>query len=57
MTLLIGRPVGDLVSRPRPDTTPMVSEWSRPKGLPMARAVCPTRRSADLTGVHQEERQ
>lgn len=42
ITLRIVRPVGDLVSLPRPEITPEVSVWSSPKGLPIARAACPT---------------
>lgn len=34
--------------RPRPETTPVVRVRSRPKGLPMAMARCPIRRSALL---------
>eukprot|EP00962_Isochrysis_galbana_P046114 scaffold18430_cov111-Isochrysis_galbana.AAC.1 len=34
-------------SRPSPETTPTVKEWSNPNGLPIARAVEPTRRSAE----------
>lgn len=42
ITLVIGRPLGDFTSRPSPDTTPMVSVWSSPKGFPMANANWPT---------------
>ena len=43
ITLVIGRPDGEVTSRPRPETTPTVRVWSRPNGLPIARVVCPTR--------------
>ena len=39
ITFVIGRPDGDWTSRPRPETTPTVSVWSRPNGLPIARVV------------------
>ena len=41
-TPLMRRPVTPLTSRPTPDTTPAVSVWSRPKGLPMANTRWPT---------------
>ena len=34
-------------SRPSAETTPVVSVWSRPNGLPIASTVCPTCRSED----------
>ena len=43
MTPLMGRPVTpDCISLPRPLTTPVVSVWSSPKGLPMAYTRWPT---------------
>ena len=33
------------IVRPKPLTTPVVSVWSRPKGLPIANTLCPTSRS------------
>ena len=43
MTPAMGRPVAALaISRPTPDTTPVVSVWSRPNGLPIANTFCPT---------------
>ncbi len=50
MTSAIVRCVSDLISRPSALTTPVVRVWSRPKGLPMARTVCPTRTSCDVPG-------
>lgn len=31
-------PAAEAISRPRPDTTPVVSVWSNPNGLPATRA-------------------
>ena len=43
MTPAMGRPVAALaISRPTPETTPVVSVWSRPNGLPIANTFCPT---------------
>ncbi len=36
------RPLGEVSSRPRALTTPTVSVWSSPKGLPMASTRWPT---------------
>ena len=47
ITFRIVRPVGDFVSLPRPEITPEVRVWSSPKGLPIARAACPTCRVFD----------
>ena len=48
MTSLMGRFVTDWISRPRALMTPVVSVWSRPNGLPMAKTFWPTCRSAEL---------
>lgn len=49
--------------RPRPDITPVVKVWSSAKGLPMARANCPTcslllspctRGTSTLVGLEEE---
>ena len=36
-----------LISRPRPEITPVVSVWSRPNGLPIASTFWPTLSVAD----------
>mmetsp|Transcript_101482 Transcript_101482/g.293610 ORF Transcript_101482/g.293610 Transcript_101482/m.293610 type:complete len:292 (+) Transcript_101482:180-1055(+) len=38
----IGLPLTDCISRPKPDTMPLVNVWSRPNGFPMASTFCPT---------------
>ena len=48
MTFVIGLPVGLRTSRPRPEMTPCVSVWSRPKGLPTANTDAPTLRLDDV---------
>ena len=42
MTLSIWKPLGARISRPRPETMPVVAVRSRPSGLPIAIAVSPT---------------
>ena len=50
-------PEGLLVSRPKPNSTPIVRLWSRPKGFPMASAVCPTfRRESERERARESER-
>mmetsp|Transcript_28635 Transcript_28635/g.72866 ORF Transcript_28635/g.72866 Transcript_28635/m.72866 type:complete len:298 (-) Transcript_28635:467-1360(-) len=39
-------PTSDLISRLSPLTTPVVSVWSKPNGLPTASTCCPTRSPA-----------
>jgi len=47
ITSEIGRPDMLLISRPRPEMTPVVRVWSRPNGLPIARTFMPTFSVAD----------
>jgi hypothetical protein len=42
MTPSMGRFVTLWIVRPRALTIPVVSVWSRPKGLPIAKTFCPT---------------
>jgi len=51
MTSRILRPFGDRSSRPSALTTPTVSEWSSPNGLPTARTRWPTRSVRDTPGA------
>ena len=48
ITLRIGRLFTDSISRPNAETTPVVSDWSRPNGLPMANTFWPTCKSFDV---------
>ena len=47
ITSRMGRLVTERISRPRALITPVVSVWSRPKGLPMANTFWPTLRSRE----------
>jgi hypothetical protein len=47
MTLAISRPAAVGRRRLSALITPVVSDWSSPNGLPMAKAACPTLRSVD----------
>lgn len=47
MPPLIKLPTALCTDRSRPDTTPLVSVWSKPNGLPMASTDWPTRTEAD----------
>ena len=42
ITPRMGRRVTDSISLPSALTTPGVSDWSRPNGLPIAKTLCPT---------------
>ena len=44
----IGRFVALVISRPRPLMIPVVSVWSKPKGLPIANTFWPTCRFVDV---------
>mmetsp|Transcript_33688 Transcript_33688/g.104616 ORF Transcript_33688/g.104616 Transcript_33688/m.104616 type:complete len:277 (+) Transcript_33688:230-1060(+) len=48
MSPRIFRPLTPFISLPRPLTMPLVRVWSRPKGFPIARTRCPTRRLDEL---------
>ena len=48
MTPLIGRLLGRGDLAPEALTMPVVSVWSRPKGLPMAKVLWPTCKSCDV---------
>ena len=48
ITPWIGRFVAPVISRPRPLMMPVVSVWSKPKGLPMANTFWPTCRFVDV---------
>ena len=54
MTLVIGLPMGDLTSRPRPEMIPAVSVWSSPNGFPIAKANCPTLKPFNLKNKQEE---
>jgi len=47
MPPLIKLPTALCTDRSSPDTTPLVSVWSKPNGLPMASTDWPTRTEAD----------
>ena len=53
MTPSIVRLLIDLIVRPSALTTPVVSVWSRPNGLPIARTFCPTRSDLRIPDGHR----
>mmetsp|Transcript_131587 Transcript_131587/g.227945 ORF Transcript_131587/g.227945 Transcript_131587/m.227945 type:complete len:208 (-) Transcript_131587:367-990(-) len=51
ITPSMGLPLWLEIWRPVPETTPVVSVWSRPNGFPMASTDCPTCNSAEVPSL------